>query len=118
MLDTSECQKPGGRGIKKNIFRGIRSSKFRHVYGSPAKKSKAYENVKITRNAHDSNFCAVNPKFLACVVEVGGGGSFVVLPLDRTGRADYAASKVSAIEESNSNAIFVMISDVIEGDVG
>ena len=94
MLDTSECQKPGGRGIKKNIFRGIRSSKFRHVYGSPAKKSKAYENVKITRNAHDSNFCAVNPKFLACVVEVGGGGSFVVLPLDKTGRADYAASKV------------------------
>ena len=35
------------------------------------------------RSAHDSSFCAVNPKFLAVVVEVGGGGSFLVVPLDR-----------------------------------
>jgi len=76
-------------------FKGVRSSKFRHVYGSPAKRNKCYENVKITRNALDSNFCAVNPKFLAVVVEVGGGGSFLVVPLDKTGRVDHAASKVS-----------------------
>ncbi|TRY68766.1 hypothetical protein TCAL_11657 [Tigriopus californicus] len=93
MLDTSECQKPGGRG--KMNFRGIRSSKFRHVYGAPAKRPHCYENIKITRNAHDSNFCATNPKFLACVVEVGGGGSFIVLPLEKMGRADYAAGKVT-----------------------
>ena len=67
MLDRSECQKP-----RRMTFRGIRSSKFRHVYGSPAKRNKCYDNVKITRNALDSNFCAVNPKFLAVVVEVGG----------------------------------------------
>ncbi|CAB4054363.1 CORO2 [Lepeophtheirus salmonis] len=70
-------------------------SKFRHVYGSPAKKALTYENIKITRNAHDSNYCAVNPKFLAVVVEVGGGGSFLVIPLDRTGRQSHTASKVS-----------------------
>ena len=34
MLDTSMCQKPAAR----MNFRGIRSSKFRHVYGQPAKK--------------------------------------------------------------------------------
>ena len=35
MLDTSMCQKPAAR----MNFRGIRSSKFRHVYGQPAKKA-------------------------------------------------------------------------------
>ena len=78
MLDTS-VPPPSGGG--KKSFCGIRSSKFKHVYGAPAKKNKCYDNIKITRNAGDSSFCAVNPKFLAVVVEVGGGGSFVVLPL-------------------------------------
>jgi coronin-2 len=70
------------------------SSKFRHVYGLPAKRQGCFENVKITRNAHDSSFCAANPKFLAVVVEVGGGGSFIVIPLDKAGRIDHTASKV------------------------
>jgi len=38
---------------------------------------------------------SVNPKFLAVVVEVGGGGSFLVLPLDEKGRIPHAVSKVS-----------------------
>lgn len=63
-------------------FRGVRSSKFRHVYGVPFKRERCYDNIKITRNAHDSNFCAVNPKFVAIVTEVAGGGAFLVLPLD------------------------------------
>ena len=103
MLDTSTCQKPAAR----MSFRGIRPSKFRHVYGRPAKKvryaersvdaslqEKCFEGVRISRSAHDSSFCSVNPKFLAVVVEVGGGGSFVVLPLERTGRVGQAACKV------------------------
>ena len=91
MLDRSECQKPA----RRMNFRGIRSSKFRHVYGSPAKRAGGcFDNVRITRNAHDSNFCAANPKFLAVVVEVGGGGSFIVIPLDKAGRVDHTASKV------------------------
>ena len=90
MLDTSGCQKPSSRFA----FRGIRSSKFRHVYGAPSKRERCFENVRITRNAHDSNFCAVNPKFLAAAVEVGGGGSFVVLPLDKVGRVDHMVAKV------------------------
>lgn len=61
----------------------IRSSKFRHVFGNPFRKEDCYENVRITRNAHDSNFCAVNPKYLAVVTESAGGGTFIVLPLER-----------------------------------
>ncbi|XP_025083235.1 coronin-2B-like isoform X3 [Pomacea canaliculata] len=73
----------------------IRSSKFRHVYGSPLRKEQSYENLRLTRNAHDSNFCAVNPQSLAVVTETGGGGSFVVVPVERTGRFDISAPKVS-----------------------
>ena len=91
MLDISQCQKPA----RKMNFHGIRSSKFRHVYGKPAKKEKCFENLRITRNAQDGNYCAVNPKFLAVVVEVGGGGSFVVLPLSTSGRIDYNVWKVT-----------------------
>ena len=91
LMGKSDVQKP----LRRAVFKGIRSSKFRHVYGSPVKRPRCYENVRITRNAHDSAFCAANPKFIAVVVEVGGGGSFVVLPLDRVGRADYMAPKVS-----------------------
>ncbi|KAF5274440.1 hypothetical protein FQR65_LT04356 [Abscondita terminalis] len=76
-------------------FRGVRTSKFRHVYGEPAKREKCYDNIKITKNAHDSQFCAVNPKFLAVVTEVAGGGAFVVLPIDNTGRLDFNAFRVT-----------------------
>ncbi|KOX68216.1 Coronin-2B [Melipona quadrifasciata] len=63
---------------EESWFRGVRSSKFRHVYGVPAKREKCYDNIKITKNAHDSQFCAVNPKFLAV-----------------TGRLDFNASRVT-----------------------
>ncbi|CAI9735755.1 coronin-2B isoform X15 [Octopus vulgaris] len=73
----------------------VRSSKYRHIFGSPYRKELCYENVHITRNAHDSNFCAVNPKFLAVVIEASGGGAFLVLPLEKTGRVDINAPKVT-----------------------
>ncbi|CAG0887326.1 unnamed protein product [Cyprideis torosa] len=62
-------------------FRVVRSSKFRHVYGTPEKREQCYENIRVSKSSWDSNFCAVNPKFLAVVVECGGGGGFIVLPL-------------------------------------
>ena len=64
-------------------FRGVRSSKYRHIFGSPARRDRCYDSLKITRNAHDGNFCAANPKFVAVVTEVAGGGAFVVIPLER-----------------------------------
>ncbi|XP_023018501.2 coronin-2B isoform X2 [Leptinotarsa decemlineata] len=86
------------RDMKDNSqlwFRGVRSSKFRHVYGESAKREKCYDNIQITKNAHDSQFCAVNPKFIAIVTEVAGGGAFIVIPINCTGRLDFNASKVT-----------------------
>jgi hypothetical protein len=65
----------------------MRTSKFRHVFGEAYKKDKSYENVRITKNQHDSMFCAVNPKFLAVVVESAGGGAFLVLPVKQVSYA-------------------------------
>jgi coronin-2 len=80
--------------VGQQSFRGIRSSKFKHVYGSPAKKEKCYDNISITKNAHDSQFCAVNPKFIAIVTESSGGGCFIVMCIEATGRQEFEAGKV------------------------
>jgi coronin-2 len=77
-VDNRSCSKPA----KRVWFRGVRSSKFRHVYGEPAKRERCYDNINITKNAHDSQFCAVNPKFVALVTEVAGGGAFIVIPVE------------------------------------
>lgn len=69
-------------------FRIVRNSKFRHVFGQPLKRDHCYDNIRITKSSWDSNFCAVNPKFLAIVIEAAGGGAFLVLPLQKTGRTD------------------------------
>jgi coronin-1B/1C/6 len=61
-------------------FRVVRSSKFRHVFGSALKREQCYDNIRVSKSSWDSTFCAVNPKFLAIIVESAGGGAFIVLP--------------------------------------
>uniref|UniRef100_A0A8J8XH56 Coronin n=1 Tax=Callithrix jacchus TaxID=9483 RepID=A0A8J8XH56_CALJA len=68
----------------------VRQSKFRHVFGQPVKNDHCYEDIRVSRVTWDSTFCAVNPKFLAVIVEASGGGAFLVLPLSKTGRIDKA----------------------------
>ena len=64
-------------------FRVVRQSKFRHVFGANNKREQCYDNIRITRASWDSTFCCVNPKFIACIVESGGGGAFLVMPLTK-----------------------------------
>ena len=45
-------------------------------------------NFRISKSSWDSTFCAVNPKFIAVIVESGGGGAFLVLPQSKTGRVN------------------------------
>lgn len=65
------------------IMAFVRSSKFRHVFGTASKKDKWYDNIRVTESPHESNMSSVNAKFLAVVVKVQGGGSFTVLPLEK-----------------------------------
>ena len=47
-----------------------------------------YDNIRVSKSSWDSTFCAVNPKFLAVIVESGGGGAFLILPLEKVGRVN------------------------------
>uniref|UniRef100_A0A671QWU5 Coronin n=1 Tax=Sinocyclocheilus anshuiensis TaxID=1608454 RepID=A0A671QWU5_9TELE len=68
----------------------VRQSKFRHVFGQAVKNDQCYDDIRVSRVTWDSAFCAVNPKFVAIIVEASGGGAFLVLPLLKTGRIDKA----------------------------
>ncbi|XP_070618761.1 coronin-2B isoform X2 [Erythrolamprus reginae] len=71
-----------------------RSSKFRNVYGKVANREHCFDGIPITRNVHDNHFCAVNTRFIAIVTESAGGGSFLVIPLEQTGRIEPNYPKV------------------------
>jgi hypothetical protein len=73
----------------------VRSSKFRHVFGTVAKKEECYDDLKVTRTAWDSNYVAGNPLYLAVLWESGGGGSFIVLPWSASGKLDPKTPLVS-----------------------
>ncbi|XP_026066629.1 coronin-1C-like isoform X1 [Carassius auratus] len=70
--------------------RVVRQSKFRHVFGQAVKNDQCYDDIRVSRVTWDSAFCAVNPKFVAIIVEASGGGAFMVLPLHKSGRIDKA----------------------------
>lgn len=63
----------------------VRQSKFRHVFGQPVKTEQCYDDIRVSRVTWDSTFCAVNPSFVAIIVEASGGGAFLVLPLHKVG---------------------------------
>ena len=73
-------------------FRIVRQSKFRHVFGQALKKEQCYDNIRITKSSWESTYCAVNPKFLAIITEAAGGGSFLVLPLEKVSWTSYCLS--------------------------
>ena len=61
--------------------RFVRDSKFRHVFGEAYKKAKCYDNIDIPKNTWDGgNYCAVNSKFVAVVLE---RCCFIVLPVEK-----------------------------------
>lgn len=65
----------------------VRSSKFRHVYGTPFKRTKWFENIKVNHGANDyANICKVNPLYLAVNWESSCGGTFAVIPHENCGR--------------------------------
>uniref|UniRef100_A0A8C9TFC3 Coronin n=1 Tax=Scleropages formosus TaxID=113540 RepID=A0A8C9TFC3_SCLFO len=66
----------------------VRQSKFRHVFGQAAKAEQTYDDIRVSKVTWDSSFCAVNPKFLAVIVESSGGGAILALALSKTGRLD------------------------------
>ncbi|KAH9835091.1 actin binding protein [Teratosphaeria destructans] len=66
--------------------RFVRASKYRHVFGRPTKREQCYDNLRISKNAWDTNLVKANPKYLAVNWEASGGGAFAVIPLEEKGK--------------------------------
>jgi len=64
----------------------VRSSKFRHVFGTPAKKELTYDGIKPSRSAWDSNKVSASSKFIGVVWDASGGGAFAVLDVNNKGK--------------------------------
>ncbi|XP_032899635.1 coronin-1C isoform X1 [Amblyraja radiata] len=77
---------------KSEMFqrRVVRASKFRHVFGQAVKNDQCYDDIRVSKVTWDSSLCAVNPKFVAIIIDASGGGAFIVLPLQKMGRIDKA----------------------------
>lgn len=72
----------------------VRSSKFRHVFGQAVKADQCYDDIRISQMTWDSNFCSVNPKFVAMIVDASGGGAFIVLPLSKVGHRRHPRGQI------------------------
>ncbi|KAF2725996.1 coronin-6 [Polychaeton citri CBS 116435] len=66
--------------------RFVRASKYRHVFGRSTKKEQCYDNLRISKNAWDTNLIKANPSYLSVNWEASGGGAFAVIPLEERGK--------------------------------
>jgi len=64
----------------------VRSSKFRHVFGTAAKKENTYDGIKPSRSAWDSNKVTSSAKFIGVIWDASGGGAFAVLDVNNKGK--------------------------------
>jgi len=64
----------------------VRQSKFRNVFGQPAKPEQCFSGIKLTSNSWDSNLISANPKYFAILWKSAGGGVYGVFPLDKPGK--------------------------------
>jgi coronin-1B/1C/6 len=63
------------------MSRFVRASKYRHVFGQPAKKEHGIENVKVSNSAWDTNVISASGKYISVNWNASGGGAFAILPL-------------------------------------
>jgi len=64
----------------------VRSSKFRHVFGTAAKKECTYDGIKPSKSAWDSNKVTASGKFIGVIWDASGGGAFAVLDVNNKGK--------------------------------
>ncbi|KAI0057378.1 microtubule binding protein [Artomyces pyxidatus] len=62
------------------MSRFVRASKYRHVFGQPAKKEYGLENIKVSNSAWDTNVIASSGKYISVNWNASGGGAFAILP--------------------------------------
>ncbi|KAI8357802.1 hypothetical protein BD560DRAFT_406147 [Blakeslea trispora] len=64
----------------------VRPSKYRHVYGTCAKRDFCYDNLRVSANAWDTNMVKANSRFISVNWQASGGGAFAVIPHSQVGK--------------------------------
>jgi len=77
------------------MSRIVRSSKFRHVFGSGSKKENLYDNLKPSKGAWDTNKIKASNKYVGLIWESRGGGAFAVIGNEQRGKASADLPKVT-----------------------
>lgn len=62
------------------MSRFVRASKYRHVFGQPAKKEHGIDNIKVTSSAWDTNVVSASGTYISVNWNSSGGGAFAILP--------------------------------------
>ena len=94
------------------MSRFVRSSKYRHVFGQPAKKEHTIDNVKVTNSAWDTNVVAASGKYISVNWNASGGGAFAVLPLPSPfGSIDFPHKLPDSLPLARSHAAPVLDTD-------
>ncbi|KAH8993016.1 microtubule binding protein [Lactarius akahatsu] len=62
------------------MSRFVRASKYRHVFGQPAKKEHGIDNLKVTSSAWDTNVVSASGAYISVNWNSSGGGAFAILP--------------------------------------
>jgi len=65
----------------------VRASKFRHVYCDPPRPDSTFQNLRLSTVTGEQNYIKANSLFFAVGVQ-GGGGPFLVKPLDQPGKLE------------------------------
>jgi len=95
----------------------VRSSKYRHVFGTANKKEYTYDNVKVSKTAWDSNKVKGNNTFVGIMWEARGGGSFAVIPNAQYGKAPADLGLVTGHKAPVLDIDFNPFNDHIVGSV-
>jgi coronin-1B/1C/6 len=64
----------------------VRSSKYRHVFGTQVKREECYDQVKVTRSAWDSPKIAASTQQFSVIWDAAGGGAFVPINYSDSGK--------------------------------
>lgn len=63
----------------------VRASKFRHVYCDPPRPDSTFQNLRLSTVTGEQSYIKANSQFFAVGIQ-GGGGPFLVKPLDQPGK--------------------------------
>lgn len=64
----------------------VRTSKFRHVFGTGSKKEACYDGVNVSLDSNDWHLVKANTQYLSIHWDSAGGGAFLVHPHTSIGR--------------------------------